>query len=245
MPDERIAIVTGSGKGIGQGIARRLAAAGMTIVVNYHADRASAEETLAQIHDHAPRSLICQADVATPAGAQKLIDESFAAFGRVDILVNNVGPFLVKSLVDTEPEEWRQMLDGNLSSVFYCCKYVLPRMRAQKSGCIINLGSLNAETARGASTTTAYNVAKTGLVVLSKSIARNEGRYGIRCNLVNPGFIETYATTEVDRREMPNLIPLGRMGNVDDIAEAVAFLVSAKAAYINGTVLNVHGGLWV
>jgi len=245
MPDERIAIITGSGKGIGQGIARRLAQDGITIVVNYQNDKAAAEQTLAQIKSASPRAILCQADVATPDGAQKLIADTLAAFGRVDILINNVGPFLVKSLVETEPEEWRRILDGNLSSAFYCCKYVIPTMRAQKSGIIINLGSLNAETARGASTTTAYNIAKTGVIVLSKSIARSEGKYGIRCNLVNPGFIETYATTETDRREMPSMIPLGRLGSVDDIAEAVAFLISPQAAYITGAVLNVHGGLWV
>ena len=142
-------------------------------------------------------------------------------------------------------DEWRRILDGNLSSAFYCCKYAIPIMRAQKSGVIINLGSLNAETARGAPTTTAYNIAKTGLVVLTKSIARGEGRHGIRCNLVNPGYIETYATTDTDRRELPHLIPLGALGSPDDIAEAVAFLISPRARYITGAVLNVHGGLWV
>jgi len=124
-------------------------------------------------------------------------------------------------------------------------KFVLPTMRAQKGGHIINLGSLNVEHARGAPTTAAYNAAKTGIVVLTKSVARSEARYNIRCNLVNPGFIETYATTEADRRELPSLIPLGALGTVEDIAEALAFLISDKARYITGAVLNVHGGLWV
>ncbi|MBI3536731.1 MAG: SDR family oxidoreductase [Chloroflexi bacterium] len=245
MADQRVAIITGAGKGIGQGIARRLAADGMIVIANYLKDRAAAEQTLAQIKNHSPRSIIFQADVATPEGAKKIIEDTLAEFQRLDILVNNVGPFLVKSLVDTEPDEWRRMIDGNLSSAFYCCKYAIPIMRAQKNGIIINLGSLNAENTRGAPTTTAYNIAKTGLVVLSKSIARSEGRYGIRCNLVNPGYIETDATTETDRRELPSLIPLGSLGSVDDIAQAVAYLISPQARYITGAVLNVHGGLWV
>ncbi len=173
------------------------------------------------------------------------MEETVRTLGRVDVLVNNVGPFLVKSLVDTEIEEWQRVLDGNLSSVFYCCKFALPTMRAQKSGNIVNIGSLNVETTRGAPTTAAYNAAKSGLVVLTKSIARSEARYGIRVNLINPGFVETYATSEADRRELPSLVPLGSLGRPEDIGQAVAFLVSDKARYITGAVLNVHGGLWV
>lgn len=245
MAEERVAIVTGSGKGIGKGIVRRLAADGITVVVNYVKDQASAQETLSQLQELAPRSIAVQADVATPDGAKRLIEEAVKTLGRIDVLVNNAGPFLVKSLFDTEVEEWQRIIDGNLSSAFYCTKFALPTLRSQKSGNIVNIGSLNVETTRGAPTTAAYNAAKTGLVVLTKSAARSEARYGIRCNLVNPGFVETYATSEADRRELPSLVPLGSLGSVEDIAEAVAFLISDKARYITGSVLNVHGGLWV
>ncbi len=245
MADERVAIVTGSGKGIGRGIARRLAADGMTVVVNYVRDDSSARETLEQVKPTAPQSVLVQADVSTPEGAKHLIDETLKGLGRIDILINNVGPFLVKSLFETEIDEWRRVIDGNLSSVFYCCKFALPNMREHKGGNIVNLGSLNVETTRGAPTTAAYNAAKTGLVVLTKSLARNEARYGIRCNLVNPGFVDTETMSEGDRREVPSLVPLGTLGTPEDIAEAVAFLISDKARYITGSVLNVHGGLWV
>ncbi len=245
MADERIAVVTGSAKGIGRGVVERLAADGYTLVVNYQKDMAAAQATLALAQAHAPRSVRIQADVTTPDGARRLIDETLAAFGRLDVLVNNVGPFLVKSVIDTEIDEWRRVVDGNLSSTFYCTKFALSAMRAQKNGVIINLGSLNIETTRGAPTTAAYTAAKTGVLVLTKSVARSEAQYGIRCNLVNPGFIETYATTDADRRELPNLVPLGSLGTASDIAETIAFLVSDKARYITGAVLNVHGGLWV
>lgn len=245
MSDERVAIVTGSGKGIGRGIAERLARDGYIVVVNFRSDADAARETLNAIQSVSPQSITLQADVATPEGAQHLIAETHAKFGRIDVLVNNAGPFLVKSLYDTSVEEWQEILNGNLSSAFYCTKFALPIMREQMSGHIINLGSLNSENARGAPTTTAYNVAKTGLVVLSKSVARNEARFGIRCNHVNPGFIETYATTDSDRRELPSIIPLGELGKVEDISNMVAYLLSDQATYITGAVINVHGGLWV
>jgi 3-oxoacyl-[acyl-carrier protein] reductase len=245
MSDERVAVVTGSGKGIGRGIAERLARNGYRVVINYRRDAASAHEALTGIKDASPDSLVIQADVATPEGAADLIEQTRAAFGRLDVLVNNAGPFLVKPVFETTVEEWREILDGNLSSAFYCIKAALPIMRAQKSGHIINLGSLNSENARGAPTTVAYNVAKTGLVVLTKSVARSEARHGIRCNIVNPGFIETYAMSDADKRELPSIIPLGTLGQVRDISNIVAFLLSDEANYVTGAVINVHGGLWV
>lgn len=245
MSDDKVAIVTGSGKGIGRGIAERLARDGYRVVINYRRDAASAQETLKTVQSTSPESIAIQADVATAHGARELIDQAHMTFGRLDVLVNNAGPFLVKTVFDTTVEEWQEILDGNLSSVFYCLKAALPIMRAQKSGHVINLGSLNSENARGAPTTVAYNVAKTGLVVLSKSVARSEARYGIRCNLINPGFIETYATSDSDKRELPSIIPLGALGKVEDISNLVAYLLSDQANYLTGSVINVHGGLWV
>lgn len=245
MEQNKVAIVTGAGKGIGRQVAEQLAGTGYTVVINYNRDAASAQETLTAIRDRSPQSVITQADVASPDNARELVEGTHRQFGRIDVLINNAGPFLVKSIFDTTVEEWDKVLQGNLSSAFYCIKHVLPIMREQKSGHIINLGSLNAENARGAPTTTAYNVAKTGLVVLTKSVARSEARHGIRCNIVNPGMIETYATPETDKLELPSIIPLGVMGKAEDVANTIEFLLSEKARYITGGVINVHGGLWV
>lgn len=242
---EQVAIVTGSNKGIGKTIAERLARQGYLVVINYHRDAAAAHDALTAVQAASPESISIQADVATPSGARQLIEQTHERFGRLDVLINNAGPFLVKPVFDTSIEEWQAVLEGNLSSAFYCIKGALALMRAQKGGHIINLGSLNAENARGAPTTTAYNVAKTGLVVLTKSVARSEARYGIRCNIVNPGFIETYATTDSDKRELPSIIPLGALGKPEDVASTVSFLLSREAQYITGAVINVHGGLWV
>lgn len=245
MTDERVAVVTGSNKGIGRTIAERLAREGYLVVVNYHRDAAAAHDTLTTVQAASPNSISIQADVAMPSAAQQLMDQTKERFGRVDVLINNVGPFLVKTVFDTSVEEWQAIIEGNLSSAFYCIKAALPLMRAQKAGHIINLGSLNAENARGAPTTTAYNVAKTGLVVLTKSVARSEARHAIRCNIINPGFIETYATPDADKRELPSIIPLGALGKPEDVASLISYLLSPQANYITGAVINVHGGLWV
>ncbi|MGB8646646.1 MAG: SDR family oxidoreductase [Anaerolineae bacterium] len=245
MGETKTAIVTGSNKGIGKAIAEMLARQGYAVVVNYHRDAASAQDTLNALREVSPESLVIQADVTNPDGARHLVETTAGHFNRLDVLVNNVGSFLVKSVYDTTIQEWDECLHSNLSSAFYCIKFALPLMREQKSGHILNLGSLNAENARGAPSTAAYNVSKTGLVVLTKSVARSEARYGIRCNIVNPGFIDTYATNDADRREMPTLIPLGSLGKPEDIAGAVEFLLSDKGRYVTGAVLNVHGGLWV
>ncbi|MCX7841417.1 MAG: SDR family oxidoreductase, partial [Anaerolineae bacterium] len=199
----------------GSEIATRLAQDGYTVVVNYRSDANAAQETLARVQAHAPRATAIQADVSTPEGAKHLIDETLRAFGQIDVLVNNAGPFLIKSVFETEIDEWRHILDSNLSSVFYCIKFALHSRRERKRGNMVNLGSLNVETLRGAPTTAAYNAAKAGVIVLTKSVARSEARYGIRCNVINPGFIETYATTDADRRELPSLVPLGRLGTAD------------------------------
>jgi 3-oxoacyl-[acyl-carrier protein] reductase len=163
--------------------------------------------------------------------------------------VNNVGPFLERPLAETTDAEWRRMVDGNLGSAFFCARAALPAMRARRSGCIINVSALNAEVSPGMThEAPAYFVAKTALAMMTKSMARLEGRHNIRVNAVSPGFIETesYADWDpVDQDRWRSQIPLGRFGRPEEVAEAVAFLASERAAYISGTVLHVHGGLWI
>ncbi|MFQ5856559.1 MAG: SDR family NAD(P)-dependent oxidoreductase [Anaerolineae bacterium] len=243
MTKQRAALITGSTKGIGRGIARRLAHEGYAIALNYRRDAQTAADALAEIQELTDAAVF-RANVADPEAAESLINAVVDRFGRLDVLVNNAGPFLPKRAFETSVEEWRAMIDGNLSSAFYCSKFALPFLR-EVSGTIVNIGTLNAETGRGAPNTTAYTVAKTGLVVLTKSMARAEGHRGVRINIVNPGFIETYSTTDDDRVQIAPIVPLGRLGKTDDVAEAVAFLVSELASYITGAVLNVTGGLWV
>ncbi|HYN87125.1 MAG TPA: SDR family oxidoreductase [Ardenticatenaceae bacterium] len=238
----RVAVVTGSTKRLGLAIARRLAHEGYLLVLNYREDTAAAAAAIAELRPRHPELVAIQADVSTPAGIERLIRESQHVLGGIDLWVNNVGPFVPKPLAETSDEEWCGMVDGNLASVFYSMNRVVPLMRAQGGGVIINIGSLNAEVPRGAPNTAAYNALKTAVVVLTRSVARSEGQYGIRANVVNPGMVDTAG---VDPERIVAQTPLRRLIQPDEVAAAVAWLASDEARAISGEVINVSGGLWV
>ncbi len=235
------AIITGGTRRIGLAIAHELAIAGYALVLVYRSDEQAAEQVQAVLQDLAPSVTTIRADVGTAAGAKAVLRQVQEHIGRVDVLVNNVGPFIPKPLADTTTDDYEEMVSGNLSSVFHMCTAVLPLMRAQRSGVIINLGNVNAEVARGAPNAAVYHALKTAVVVLTKSLARSEGPYGIRANVVNPGMVDTVGVGET----IINQIPLRRLGMPDEVAKAVAWLASDDAAYVSGAVLNVNGGLWV
>jgi 3-oxoacyl-[acyl-carrier protein] reductase len=245
----RTALVTGSTRGIGKAIAFRLVRDGFRVALNYARDRHDAARAVEEARALPSPVVALQADVSRPEECERLIQDAVRVLGRVDVLVNNVGPFLEKPLTETSDAEWRRMVDGNLGSAFFCARAVLPSMRAGRSGCIVNVSALNAEVSPGMShEAPAYFVAKTALAMMTKSMASLEGRHNIRINAVSPGFIETESYAEwdpVDQDRWRSRIPLGRFGRPDEVAEAVAFLVSERAAYISGTVLHVHGGLWI
>ncbi len=249
MKEQRVAVITGGTKGIGKAIARRLAQDGCDIVFNYRSDEEAANSALKEIEGLQAKAIAVKADVALPDQASRVIETGVNRFGRLDILVNNVGPFLTRPLVETSDEDWRRILDGNLSSAFYCTRAALRVMRDQRSGTIINISALNVEYSPvGVFEAPAYYVAKSGLIMLTRSLARSEAPFNIRVNAVSPGFIETevYRQYRNEHKEAwAKMIPLGRLGTPEDVAEAVSFLASEKARYVTGAVLHVHGGLWV
>ncbi len=242
--DGKVALVTGSSRGIGRVIALTLAKKGCSVAVNYLSNAPAAEQVVEQIEKMGRPAKSFGCDVSNFADVEQMISDVKSEFGRIDILVNNVGPFLYKTLFDTTIQEWHQILNSDLNSVFYCCKAAVPIMREQKSGVIINIGGPNVERTQGYVRTCAYSVAKTGVVVFSKSLAKEEAPHGIRVNMVNPGFIETESCTDEMKKDMPKSVPLKRLGKPEDIASAVVFLASDEANYITGSVLDVHGGLW-
>ena len=232
------ALVTGSTKGIGFAIAIELAERGFIPILNYREDAEAAERALIEIKTICGEAMAIQADVATESGAKTLF-ESVSKRGVVDLLINNVGQFLYKPFLETSPGEWRRILDSNLISAVLCCQQVLPSMRERKKGHIINIATMHADRVLARPQTLPYAIAKSGIIHLTQTLAKTEGPYGICVNAVCPGFI---AGGEHTLSKHATNVPLGRLGQPEEVANAVGFLASPDTGYITGAVLNVHGG---
>jgi 3-oxoacyl-[acyl-carrier protein] reductase len=240
----KIAVVTGSSRGIGRAIALRLAAEGATVVVNYRNDEAAARGVVDQIEANGGESIAVQADVSQTTEAQALIDAAKAAFGRIDILVNNAGTTRDTLIMRMSEEEWDIVIDTNLKGTFNCIKAVTRQMMRQREGRIVNITSIAG--IGGNPGQANYASAKAGIIGLTKTVAKELGSRGITCNAVAPGFVPTDLTAALpdDLIQMGiDRTPLGRLGTTEDCAAAVAFLVSPDASFITGQVLAVDGGL--
>jgi 3-oxoacyl-[acyl-carrier protein] reductase len=242
---DRVALVTGCARGIGQAIAMKLAEAGADVVVNdIEAATAPLENVATEIRGLGRQSLAVIADVSSPGDVTRLFTTAYEKFGRIDILVNNAGVTRDQLLVRMSDEEWDTVLDIDLKSAFLCTRAVLRYMIKQRWGRIISIASVvgiigNAGQAN-------YASAKAGIIGLTRSIAKEVGSRGITVNAIAPGYIQTKMTEQLDEKQtqqLLNLIPLGCLGTPRDVAEAVAFLASDEARYITGHVLNVDGGM--
>ncbi|MCB9366794.1 MAG: SDR family oxidoreductase [Calditrichaeota bacterium] len=242
----KVALVTGGGRGIGRAIALKLAQSGADVAINFLEREDSAQEVVSWIKGLGRRAIAVRADVSTEAGVEKLFQEFSSEFPRLDIVVNNAGPFIVRPVLETTSEEWDLMLRGNLLSAAWVTQKATELMiRSENGGTILFIGAPNAERVGSQHVACAYSIAKTGVVILAQTLARELGSQHIRVNVINPGFIENDSMTPRMRQWMPSEVPLGEIGTPADIANAAVYLCSDTASYVTGAVLNVHGGLWI
>ena len=237
----KVAIVTGSARGIGQAIALKLAEVGATVVVN---DVSDAESVAAEIRAMNRQSLAVTADVSSPVDVARLVETTINTCGRIDILVNNAGVTRDQLVMRMSDEEWDTVLNIDLKSAFLCTRAVLRHMLKQRWGRIISIASIIGEIGNAGQAN--YASAKAGIIGLTRTLAKEVASRGITVNAIAPGFIDTPMTQQLkenQREELMKRIPVGYLGTPDDVAETVAFLASEEARYITGQVLNVDGGM--
>jgi 3-oxoacyl-[acyl-carrier protein] reductase len=244
MLQDRIAIVTGSSRGIGAAIAQELAAQGATVVVNHRDSAAQAGEVVARITSAGGQAIAIQADVSQTAEAQRLVQETVERFGRLDILVNNAGTTRDTLLMMMSEDAWDTVIRTNLKSAYNCSKAALRPMVKQRSGRIISITSVSGISGNAGQTN--YSASKAGMIGFTKALAKEVGGRNITVNAVAPGFVPTALTdvlNDEQKQRIISLTPLGRFALPEEIAYAVAFLAGDRAAFITGQVLSVDGGL--
>lgn len=244
----RHAFITAGTKGLGVQVTESLLARGYSVTVTFRSDTEAVEVLRSRWLEYADRLQFVQADVTRKEDINKAVDAAVATFKRIDLLINNAGPYVFerKKLVDYEEDEWYRMLEGNLSAVYHLLKKVVPIMRAQQFGRIVTYGFQGANSAPGWIYRSAYAAAKVGLVSLMKTVSIEEAEHGITANMVCPGNIlgeMKEATIQEARQHLDSETPIGRSGTGEDIARSILFLCEEDADMVTGTVLEVTGGV--
>jgi 3-oxoacyl-[acyl-carrier protein] reductase len=239
-----VALITGGAGALGRACARALAEEGAAIALA-DLDYAAADAAAAEVRDRGGTALAIAADTTREADVAAMVHTVTDRLGRLDVLVNCAGIFQAVPMDDLPLDDWRRVLDVNLTGMFLCCQAAMRVMKAQRSGRIINFGSLAGQVG-GLAAGANYSVSKAGVICLTKSIARALGNSGVTVNTINPGPVESPmvdAWPPGQRETQLARIPLGRLGRPEDIANAVVFLASDAASYIHGTHLDINGGL--
>ena len=230
------ALITGSAKGIGKAIALTLARTGYDVAIHYQHSQQGAQAVVTEALGLGVRALSLQANLTRADEAQTLVKEAQAALGSLEVLVNNVGNYHNGPLEDLSLETWHEMFDSNLHATFYTCQTAVPIMRQQGGGRIINLGYAGAEQLIARPNIVAYGIAKTGVILYSKALAKSEAKNQITVNVISPGVIENSVSQPIAE------IPMQRTGNLSELTAAVRYLLSPEASYITGITLEVAGG---
>lgn len=242
--DGKVALITGASRGIGRAIALSLSAAGAAVAVNYAGNDAAAEAVRSEIIKNGGRAIIIKADVSDAAAVDTMIEKVIAEYGTIDILINNAGITKDTIVARMKQQDWTAVINTNLSGVFNCCKPAAKLMMKKRAGKIVNMASVVGLTGNIGQAN--YAAAKAGVIGFTKSLARELAARGITVNAVAPGFISTDMTAVLSDKARENIlngIPLKKMGSPEDVADAVLFLVSGRADYITGQVINVDGGM--
>jgi 3-oxoacyl-[acyl-carrier protein] reductase len=242
-PSTRVALVPGGARGIGRGIALDLAARGWTVVVAYRTSADDANDLVAQVHDSSGSIQVVQADVSVSDQARRLVRDVESRLGRIDALILAAGPYHRVSLLEETDDGWHSMFANNLDPLFYLGQAVTPGMIARGWGRIISFSIARAEQVAGIPDLTAHSIAKTGVLILSKSLARVLAPHGITVNTISPGFIDSGNPLPEALQDVATRIPAGYMGEVGDAVNLARFLLSDEARYVNGANIQL-GGAW-
>ena len=243
--ETKVALITGSGRGIGRAIALELAKEGAAVIVN-DMDADSAKQTAEMIHSTGSQTLVSIANIVERPEVEAMFDAIKNEFGRLDILVNNAGITRDNLLVKMSEEQWDQVIAVNLKGVFNCTQFAVKMMSEQNSGKIVNLSSASGQMGNVGQVN--YAASKAGIIGMTKTLAKECARFNINVNAVAPGFIITPMTADVPdkvKNTIKSSIPLSRFGQAEDIAKTVKFLVTEDSAYITGQVIACNGGLYI
>jgi 3-oxoacyl-[acyl-carrier protein] reductase len=239
---EKVALITGGARGIGRAIALSLAGQGWSVAICYRASHQPAQETMAAMRDLGVRALAEQCDVSRPEAATRFAVKVEREWGHIDALINCAGPYHRVNLLEETVEGWLEMFDNNLHPVFYLSRAVAPGMKKRNWGRILNFSMATADQLVAAPQLTAHYIAKSGVLVLTRSLARLLAPAGITVNAISPGFINSGSTPEPELAAMIKHIPAGYLGAVTDVVGVVNFLLTDQARYITGANIHLSGG---